>query len=116
MPVVYRLCAKYRFGPFEDFAVQTSDPSLCAIIVGSRNQTLDLRICCGNLGFACNLLRFATKPRASVATNPLSIAHTNSAIGGKDATINRTIDIRSGPGLETLFHNVHVTSLLRSNP
>ena len=25
--VLYRLCAKYGFGPSEDFAAQTSDPS-----------------------------------------------------------------------------------------
>ena len=44
------LCAKYGFGPSEDFAAQTSDPH--AIFWGH-----------------------ATKPRPSTATNPRSIAH-----------------------------------------
>ena len=65
------LCAKYGFGPSEDFATQTSDPSFCAIILGSRTQTSDPRICCANLGSA-DLLR---KPR--IRTQSSRIAQPN---------------------------------------
>ena len=54
--IIYILCAKYGFGPSEDFAAQTSDLSFCAIILGSRTQTSDPRICCANLRSARNLL------------------------------------------------------------
>ena len=65
------LCAMYGFGPSEDFAAQTSDPSFCAIILGSRTQTSGPRICCANLGSA-DLLR---KPR--IRTQSSRIAQPN---------------------------------------
>ena len=43
------LCVKYGFRPSEDLAVQTSDLSFCAAILGLRRQTSDLQICCANL-------------------------------------------------------------------
>ena len=69
--IIYMLCAMYGFGPSEDFAAQTSDPSFCAIILGSRVQTSDPRICCANLG-STDLLR---KPR--IRTQSSRIAQPN---------------------------------------
>ena len=86
------LCAKYGFGPSEDFAAQTSDQSFCAIILGSRTQTSDPRICCANLGSARNILgsrnqtsaihgnkptidRARKAARPSASTKPRSIVH-----------------------------------------
>ena len=94
------LCAKYGFGPSEDFAAQTSDPSFCAIILGSRTQTSDPRICCANFG-STDLLR---KPRIRTQSTGIAqpnLAHprkqthdrsrtqSSSAIRGKEVTIDR---------------------------
>ena len=86
------LCAKYGFGPSDDFVAQTSDQSFCAIIIGSRTQTLDPWICCATLGSARNIVgsrnqisaicgnkptidRARRAARPSVSTKPQSIAH-----------------------------------------
>ena len=86
------LCAKYGFGPSDDFVAQTSDQSFCAIILGSRTQTSDPRICCANLGSARNTLgsrnqtsaihgnkptidRARRAARPSASTKPQSIVH-----------------------------------------
>ena len=69
--LLYMLSAKYEFGTSYNFAVQTSDPSFGAIILGLRTQTSDQRICCTNLGSA-DLLR---KPR--IHTRSSRIAQPN---------------------------------------
>ena len=114
--IIYMLCAKYGFGPSEDFAAQTSDPSFCAIILGSRTQSSDPRICCANLGSADLLRKPQIRTQSSriaqpnlghprqqthdrsrtqsssayASTKPRSIAHAKQ-LGhrGKEATIDR---------------------------
>ena len=98
--IIYLLCTNYGFGPSEDFALQTSDSSFCAIILGSCTQTSDLRICYANLRSA-DLLR---KPRIRTQssriaqpnlghprqqTHDRSHTQSSSAIRGKEATIDR---------------------------
>ena len=83
------LCVKHGFGPSEDFAAQTSESSFCAIILGLLTQTSVPRICCAHLGSACDLLRFATKPRASAATYPRSITHVRCLQRQNVCTIDR---------------------------